>query len=249
MPVPIFDSSAWCEFRGIPACDGSNGTTHLAAIRDASGQLRSCFVKLLKPNTPALLCEAVGWVLAASVGVAVPGFGAIMLVPMDRLRKDMPLPAWTDGLDLCAAWCCEVVAGKSVKQVHKWAFWLSRRRCLQSQEVRNIAAFNIWTDNRDRNFGNLIQTSNGAYIAIDHETLLHDLLWLSMGISYKSRSLVDEAKRHLSAAEWNAFHAAMTASAGTHERALSSAQASLSKSSTCFRLAQRLSWRKASWGI
>ncbi|MDR5824129.1 HipA family kinase [Caballeronia sp. LZ043] len=228
MPVPLLDASAWCEFRGIPACDGANNTIHFATIRDASGQLRSCFVKLLKPNTPALLCEAVGWVLTASVGVPVPGFGAVVLVPVEQLRKNMALPNWTNGLNMCAAWCCEIVAGKSVKQVHKWAFWLSRKGCLRSQDVRFMAAFDVWTDNRDRNFGNLIRSSNGIYVAKDHETLLHDILWLSMGVSYTSRSLLDEAQQHLSSEELKAFHSAMAVSADTHQRALSSVQASLS---------------------
>lgn len=86
-------------------------------------------------------------------------------------------------MSYCPAWCSEVVAGKAVRQIHKMAFFLERAKktCLLSGDVRKIAAFDKWADLRDRNFGNVIRSSNGGYVAIDHESLLHDLLWLPTG--------------------------------------------------------------------
>lgn len=227
MPVPILNSSAWREFRGVPSSTGVNPTIHLASIADATGKLRSCYVKLLRPNTPALLCEAIGWALANPVGVPVASFGAVVLVPLDQLRNCMPLPQWTDGQHVCAAWCTEIVAGKSVRQVHKWRFWAARKRCLHSKDVRSIAAFDIWTDNRDRNLGNVIRSLSGGYIAIDHETLLHDLLWVPSGTSYARRSLVDEAKQHLSPNDLKKFNVEMAGAAGKHEIGLASVRGTL----------------------
>ncbi|MFL9908281.1 hypothetical protein [Paraburkholderia sp. RL17-337-BIB-A] len=184
-------------------------------------------MKLLPPNSPALLCEAIGWTLANSADVSVASFGAVVLVPLDKLSKCMPLPPWTNGQTVCAAWCTEIVAGKSVRQVHKWAFWLARKRCLNSKDVRSIAAFDVWTDNRDRNFGNVIRSSSGGYIAIDHETLLHDLLWLPTGMSYELRSLVEEAKKNLSLNEMMQFNVEMAGASVKHSAGLTAVQTQL----------------------
>lgn len=227
MPVPILNASAWREFRGVPGSAGVNPTTHLASVADANGKLHSCYVKLLRPNTPALLCEAIGWALANPVGVPITSFGAVVLVPLDKLRSCMTLPQWTDGQSVCAAWCTEVVAGRSVRQVHKWEFWLARKRCLHSKDVRSIAAFDVWTDNRDRNYGNVIRTPAGGYIAIDHETLLHDLLWLPTGTSYARRSLVDEAKQHLSSNDLKQFNVELAGASGKHGSGLANVQVQL----------------------
>src|ERR1035437_3671629 len=209
MPVPILDSLAWREFRGPSGGSGVNPTTHLAKIADPNGRLHDCYVKLLNSATPALLCESMGWVLAKASEVPVVAFSAIVFVPLDELRKYMSLPSWTNSGTHCPAWCTELVAGKSVRQVHKWTFWLARKNCLKSKNVRAIAALDVWADNRDRNFGNVIRSTAGEYIAIDHESLLHDLLWVPTGTSYARRSLVDEAKQHLSAEDFKRFNVEM----------------------------------------
>lgn len=216
MPVPILDSSAWREFRGLPTGMGANPTTHLAKIADVKGKLHDCYVKLLDPATPALLCESIGWTLAQASEVPTAQFSAIAFVPLDELRKSVHLPDWTNGHAYCPAWCSEIVAGKSVRQVHKWSFWLARKNCLKSKDVRSIAALDVWADNRDRNYGNVIRSSAGGYIAIDHETLLHDLLWLPVGIAYARRSLHDEAKLHLSENDLKQFNVEMATASKKH---------------------------------
>ena len=126
MSVDILDASAWREYRGRPSSAGINETTHLAKIADRSGRLHDCFVKLMKPKTPALLCEALGWLLARAAGVQCPDFAAIVLVPVPELRRHGPLPSDFDRAALAPAWCSEIVAGKSVCQVHKMSFVLAR---------------------------------------------------------------------------------------------------------------------------
>jgi len=195
MSVSILDASAWREFRGKPANAGLNETTHLAKIADASGKLHDCFVKLLPMGGPALLCEALGWLLARKSDVSCQAFGAIVLVPVDELRKCAPLPSKFDAMALCPAWCSEIVAGKSVRQIHKMFYFIARKNCLR-KDARKIAAFDQWSDLRDRNFGNVIQSRKGGYIAIDHESLLHDLLWVVTGCGFEERSLMVEAAKH-----------------------------------------------------
>lgn len=227
MSVPILDASAWREYRGKPANSGINATTHMAKVADTTGKLRDCFVKLLPTDTPALLCEAIGWLLARKSDLSHPAFGAIILVPVEELRKCSPLPPEFNGMTLCPAWCSEVVSGKTVKQIHTMAFYVSRKNCLRSKDARKIAAFDQWSDLRDRNFGNVIASANGGYVAIDHETLLHDLLWLPAGRRYVEWSLLNEAKSSLDAASIKKFQVDMANAAKGHAKALQDAKADL----------------------
>ena len=138
MSVPILDASAWREYRGKPSSCGINETAHLAKIADTTGKLRDCFVKLLPLTYPSLLGEAIGWLLARASDLSCVPFGAIVIVPLNELRKSTDLPTTFDGMDECPAWCCEIVAGKSLRQIHKWTFWLARRQCLHSKDARKI---------------------------------------------------------------------------------------------------------------
>lgn len=227
MSVPILGPSAWREFRGKPANAGINETTHLARIADESGGLHDCFVKLLPLDSPALLCEAIGWLLAKMSDVSVPAFGAIVLVPVPELNKCSLLPSRFNGMDLCPAWCSEIVAGKTVRQMHRLTFLLHRGACLRSKDARKIAAFDQWGDLRDRNFGNVIQSNKGGYVAIDHESLLHDLLWAPTGRGFEKRSLLVEARSALSALEFQRFQVDMANAAKGHAQALNDARADL----------------------
>lgn len=220
MSVPILDGSAWREFRGKPSSAGVNETVHLAKIADMDGRLYDCFVKLLPLNYPSLLGEAIGWLLTRSANVACAKFAAIVLVPLDELRKSTKLPSEFDSMKVCPAWCCEVVPGKSVRQIHKWAFWIKRRDCLRSIDARKIASFDVWTDLRDRNYGNVIRSSSGGYISIDHETILHDLIWVPSGKTYESRSLLSEAQQHLPVLEFQRFQVDMAKAAESHASGL-----------------------------
>ncbi|QJE02499.1 hypothetical protein HH212_22810 [Massilia forsythiae] len=227
MKLEILGPSAWREYRGKPTSSGINETTHLAKIGDAQGRLRDCFVKLLPPQTPALLCEAIGWLLARAAAVPCPDFAAIVLVPVDALRQHGPLPSEYDKASLAPAWCSEIVAGNSVRQVHKMKFFLARSACLRSKDARKIAAFDQWSDLRDRNFGNVIHSSKGGYVAIDHETLLHDLLWLRCGMSWEERSLLENARSALAGADFQRFQLDMAAAAASHGAALVDAEADI----------------------
>jgi hypothetical protein len=227
MSVLILDQSAWREFRGVPPSQGINPTTHLARIADPAGKLHDCFVKLLSPRTPALLCEALGWMLAQASDVPSPKFGAIVLLPLAGLRKQVALPPVYDGMAVCPAWCSEVVAGDTVKQVHKMSFMIAQGNCLRSKDARKIAAFDKWTDVRDRHFGNVIRAAEGGYVAIDHETLLHDTLWVGVG-SWGEHSLLIEAQKRLTPKEFKRFRADMELAAKGHAKALVDATAAIS---------------------
>lgn len=215
--VEIFDSSAWVEFRGIPKNLGLNKTTHFAKIQDRTGKLHSCYVKLLHLGTPSLLCEALGWIIAGSSGVPCTSFACIVLIPVNELKKNMQLPDWTNGFDFYPAWCTSIVDGKSLAQLHKWEYWIYSKKIFKNQDVSQIAAMDIWVNNQDRNTGNVIKSKSGSYIAIDHEAILHDLLWTPTGYAFQERSLLNVAKTQLAQAELNNFYIEIGLAGKLHE--------------------------------
>lgn len=73
----------------------------------------------------------------------------------------------------------------------------------------------------------MIASSKGGYVAIDHETLLHDLLWIPAGRTYTEWSLLNEAKLALDASEVKKFHVDMAHAAKGHAQALQDAKADL----------------------
>ncbi|MCO1362341.1 hypothetical protein L0Y97_25785 [Burkholderia multivorans] len=80
-----------------------------------------------------------------------------------------------------------------------------------------------------RVFGNVIRSPSGGYIAIDHETLLHDLLWTPTGTSYARRSLVDEAKQHLSSNDLKQFNVELAVASDQHGLGFSVVQVALNQ--------------------
>ncbi|MHB8983525.1 hypothetical protein [Thiobacillus sp.] len=135
---------------------------------------------------------------------------------MDKLRESLELPPEFDHIDQCPAWCCEV-AGKAVKQVNKWAYWVSRRNCLNSKDAQKIAAFDQWTDLRDRHFGNVLRGAGGTYISIDHETILYEALWVKRtGRRFDLNSLLESAKEGLSPEKFLRFKVEMVNAADKH---------------------------------
>jgi hypothetical protein len=214
MTVQILGENSWREYRGSVAAPGLNATNHLAVIADNNGGLHDCYVKLMDAREPNLLCEAVGWLLARELDIPVPEFAAVVMVPTQVLSQHMSLPAWTMSHSTCPAWCCEVVRGRSLRQIHKWFVWLAIRRCLKSQDVHSIAAMDVWADNQDRNFGNVILAGK-RYIAIDHEALLHALF----PPRYGRNTVVDSAGRTLSQEAFKSFCVFVAHAAANHAAA------------------------------
>lgn len=231
--VPVLDASAWREYRGQPGKATAN-STHIAMVADEAGAQRLCFVKLA-PNTnaPGLLCEALGWVLAGHAGLRRANFAAIILVEKARLAQSEELTfecASFQG-DFIPAWCSEAIPGNSVMSSIKspskpgMQFVNDHKSFLNSADARKFAAFDQWTGLRDRNMGNVIRHKAGGYASIDHETLLHDILW---GTSdFNLHCLVKRAEDALDSKRIKAFKADMTRAAAGHAGALASARTEL----------------------
>jgi hypothetical protein len=224
----ILPPSAWIEFRGVPNLKTLNeGALHFALVKDPDGNEHKCVVKLIDLTTSAgLLCEGLGWLLAQASGVNVPAFAAVLRVPIGKLENSMKLPSFVSGHSEYLAWCVEVVDGKALLQVHKWIFWLARLKCLYAKNTPVIAAFDYWADNRDRNYGNVIRSKDGQYVAIDHESLLDQVVWQRyFGLSFKKNSLLDEAELRLSPHRVHKFKCEMGLAAEGHANAIKSTNA------------------------
>lgn len=231
--VPILDASAWREFRGQPGKATAN-STHIAVVADDSGVERICFVKLApKLDKPTLLCEALGWVLAGHAGLRRAEFGAIILVDKARLAKNQQLTVDCAAFqgEFIPAWCSEAIPGNSVLSTAKspskpgMQFITEHKTFLNSKDARNFAAFDQWTGLRDRNMGNIIRHKAGGYASIDHETMLHDILWVTS--DFNQNCLVKHAEKALDSKRAKAFKADMTRAAAGHAGALASAQEEL----------------------
>ena len=229
MSVPILDATAWREFRGQPGNPGVN-STHLANIADESGKQRICYVKLAPdPDIPSLLCEALGWVLAGPAGLRRAEFVAIVMLDVATLRANKVFPPeFNHRADpLCPAWCSQAVPGPAVRDhAKRMDFIASRKAFLRSQDSRKFAAFDHWTDLRDRNFGNVIRSDKG-YATIDHETLLYDTLWVGKTTSFGKQCLMVQAQSALDSKEFKRFQVDMAKAATGHAGAHLNAQADL----------------------
>lgn len=231
--VPMLDASAWREYRGQPGKATAN-SMHIAVVADELGVERICFVKLT-PNVdkPTLLCEALGWVLAGHAGLRRSDFGAVILVDKARLGKSQQLTAECGMFqgDYIPAWCSEAIPGNSVLSHAKspskpgMQFITEHKTFLNSNDARKFAAFDRWTGLRDRNMGNVIRHKAGGYASIDHETMLHDVLWGSS--DFNNNCLVMHAEKALDSKRAKAFKADMTRVAAGHAGALASAKAEL----------------------
>lgn len=230
MSVPFLDASAWRQFRSKAGNQGLNSTTHTAVIADQAGAEHRCYVKLLPdPASPALLCEALGWVLSGHAGLLRPPFGAVVLVPVAKLAACMKLPPAVMALeDECPAWCsAEISPGWPVAhgRMKYLDLAFARSKLLATKPARAIAAFDEWTDLQDRNLGNVVLTPKGAYHPIDHETLLFETLWPKG--KFIRKTLFTMACAQLAQEKLTRFKVEMANAAKGHATALIAAQAAL----------------------
>lgn len=228
MPIPFLDETAWREFKTRPGNTGMN-STHVAIISDTHGNERPCFVKLAPdPNMPTLLCEAMGWVLAGHAGLERPPFVAVVMVNIAKLHRCMPLPSEVvlSGNQHCAAWCSEALAGKSLLHRNRGDLVTDRKAFLRAADSRKIAAFDEWTNIRDRNLGNVIKLARGGYGVIDNETMLYDFIW-PKSADLNSNRLIQHAKGAFDTKDYKRFMVDMANAAKGHTGALANAEADL----------------------
>lgn len=226
---PILPSSSWLEFRGKPAEQGQNLTTHLALIEGPDGRQHKCYVKASPPGYPMALAEAAGWVVADALDLARPDFAALVLLPVQKLRTQLKLDQHWMGYPEILAFCSSAVPGKHVTGRWRWLSQLNTVKALRHPDVARVAAFDQWVENQDRHMGNLLRTPGGGYVPIDNEAILYTLLWLAAGVTYVPHSLQEQARAVLRRGAYRQFEASMILASQQHAAACQKAVPELSQ--------------------
>ncbi|MGJ8686120.1 MAG: hypothetical protein ACSHWQ_01485 [Spongiibacteraceae bacterium] len=178
MPVKLLPDSA---YRGVEAADpdevGRSYGTHVASVKFEEGVISPAYVKFCGPKERPLFNEVLGYLLAHHLEIRQPRFGAVIIVPVEKLRKTTNLvPNWVPRQKNYPAWCTEVVQAKSLniqynlcaqKMVDKYFEIFKSSKSWYS----SVAAFDEWVMNTDRNAGNILQLSPKVFSIIDHGRL------------------------------------------------------------------------------
>lgn len=192
--IHLLTHSAW---RGQLPSPQYTGISPLFKARiQVSGESRRCFIKPLPDkikrsngtitDNQEIISEALGYALAKSCGLPVPDNAGVIVLP----REYIPAPALELADKLTPAfqrqesfvsWFSEDMRQPNMVQHHltgttagDFKVRLIRRisRHLAGHEQSPaIASFDEWTQNSDRNAGNLLQGPDGKLILIDHGRL------------------------------------------------------------------------------
>ena len=177
MPSPVFlDESAYGRLVSRPDSTGWNKSIHLAKVDFGQGE-EDAYVKLIfTPHWPALANEAIGWMLAHACEIACPWRAGVIVASADfwiTSLGGLPPNCPQDG-DI-AAWC---TSRCDTEDQHSWLTLDNDEAVLsmlKAESGRQLAAFDTWLLNIDRNQGNAIRLANSRWAAIDHEMLFDGL--------------------------------------------------------------------------
>jgi hypothetical protein len=223
--IPILPIQSWAEFRGQTSKTelGANLTTHKALIRDETGKLHYCYVKISPQGRPTPITEGIAWLIARELDLPRPEFAALIIVPINRLRESgMRLDQHWDSYQRALGFCSEAVQGKSLAQGWKWGVAGRTTKFFRSGDARRIIAFDEWTDNADRHSGNMMRSKEGYYVPIDNEYILHEILW-NKGLSRINR-LLPEGRTYLTPADHLRLKVEAAQASHKHAAAITSAE-------------------------
>jgi hypothetical protein len=225
--LPILPDTAWLEFRGAPPKKGQNQTTHQALVVDASGREHKCFVKASPDQYPMAFAEGLAWLLADALGLPRPNFAALLVLPVQKLKKHVVLDQYWMHRQGALAFCSSTVEGKHISSMWQWLGKLRQAKAFRHPDVARIAAFDVWADNQDRHTGNFLRTKGGDYVPIDNELVLYNLLWAPRGLTYNHNSLLMQAQGLLNSVGYTKFQDSVVVASEQHDAAFAAAAPAL----------------------
>jgi hypothetical protein len=178
MPVQLLHQSSYAgmEVRK-PDQTGINVGTHIAAVRfNANSNPSQAFVKFCGPSEHDLFYEVLGYTLAHHLGIRQPPRAAVIIVPLDLIRKSGGLiPDWIPKtITAIPAFCTELSPSRSISYLYETDAIMAKYQHL-FKDCHNwyacVSAFDEWLANNDRNAGNILQLSPEVYSVIDHGRL------------------------------------------------------------------------------
>ena len=175
MPIQILDRNHYGREIRRPSSPGWNPTTHLARMNFPGLGARNAWIKLDPQFNAFAGNEAIGWLLARALEIPAPAGAAFLIEDVAWFKKQLgdryPSAAegYPDAGEL-AAWCVTDMGVGSIRSVAPFDEW-NLLAFLRTEEGAQIAAFDQWLGNTDRNNGNLLKLTGGRYAVIDHGIL------------------------------------------------------------------------------
>lgn len=174
MLIPVLDRSHYVRSVRQPASPGWNPTTHLARLHHPDGGTINAWIKIDSTLKPYLGNEVIGWLLSRALEIPCPVHAAILVEDVswfkerlgDRYPADNFLPQYGEVI----AWCVADMGAGPIRSVAPFDDW-NLLALLRSDEGAQIAAFDHWLGNEDRNNGNVLRLPRGRYGVIDHGLL------------------------------------------------------------------------------
>ena len=174
----------------LKAKTGLNSTTHVASVRyddDAKSQNVLSVVKAFPYSSHLWANEAIAWILARSMNVAVPTHAAVLIVDKTQINNDHgpELVNFAKGSPgPIILWCTAVVDPRQKITTIMGANWHSK--LLEKESGRRMLAFDEFVGNIDRHDGNIVylMTNGGVPIAIDNERLAYAQDWTKSAVQH-----------------------------------------------------------------
>lgn len=175
MTVRIITEASYKRYHGRVEHPGWNPSAHFATLDFGDGAHEPAFVKLITREAywPQLGNEVIGHTLAQHGELACPEKAAILVATAEFMRTTLGehYPEDAPRTGDVSAWCT------SLHPHLKDAAWtngdaeLALLALLRTHSGVQIAAFDTWLCNADRNPGNLLRMPRGRWAVIDHEML------------------------------------------------------------------------------
>lgn len=211
---------------------GANASTHIADIRYPVQRAPvKSVVKLLPPGGLQACNEAISWLVLRAIGVPSPKMAALLLLSEKKAKAVLSSRVVSkefvhDGYVM--AWAAQWQDSRSIRALFAGSQaddkWLS---VLKTEVGAQLAAFDEWLHNRDRNTGNVLYAGDGSCMAIDHEQVFNFQNWHTSDLEHvveygDSLRVLDRAQRgnKLRPDEWKRITNAMIHHSQGHSEAL-----------------------------
>jgi hypothetical protein len=229
-------SEAWVEYRDKPPNPGLNFTTHLALVKNSTGQLLKCYVKGgVTMDSPTPLAESLAWLIASQLDLPRPKYAGLLILRIDKLKNHLSLPPhWLkeEYMPCFYTSAVETMPNYGPKNVNLVPMpgnlgqpVLARstthsvtNKSILSNELVKLSAFDEWLDNQDRHSGNVLVDHKGIRTPIDNEYCFYKQFW-SDKVNVTKQSLLEQAEKLLGTIEIADYKVRVAVAGRSHDSA------------------------------
>lgn len=168
--------------------EGRDAKTHKALVRFHDSQIPAdCYVKAYcsRSAPKGLVNELIGYALTKCGGFDVPNRAAVILLDdgqVNQFTADIEPQRSADGR--IVAWCVESLGAPTPMTTYGLpsngpGFLSFKDDLARWGDLADVAAFDLWVLNDDRNPGNLVRLGRGRYALIDHGHVCSGNSWIA----------------------------------------------------------------------